>query len=131
MRFELPHNPWHGFKWPNIETPDHWEVEYCPMQGGKTPALSLEEISQSLANPIGTGGLREKARNKQRAVIVFDDMTRPTRTYEIAPILIAELLAGGLDLVTGGTDSHLLIDQFGGSSQRQAVQARTPAAPAP
>lgn len=33
---------------------------------------------------------------KKKAVIIFDDMTRPTRTFDIAPVILDELHAAGL-----------------------------------
>jgi nickel-dependent lactate racemase len=80
----------------DIELPDEWDVEHCPMQGAERAALTLEEMEAAILNPIGTPRLRDLAEGKKRAVILFDDMTRPTRIYELAPIVIEELTAGGI-----------------------------------
>ncbi len=52
-------------------------------------------------------------------------------TFTICGVDVGLYVDGGGPEFILGTDSHLLIDQFGGSSQRQVAQARTPAAPAP
>jgi nickel-dependent lactate racemase len=96
MKFHLPQLLWYGNTTAEIELPDDWEVEYCPMRGAKRSPLKQEEIEAVVLNPAGTPRLKTLARGKKSAVIIFDDMTRPTRTYEIAPIILAELQAGGI-----------------------------------
>lgn len=51
-----------------------------------------EEIRKALENPIGTKRLKEIARGKKNAVIVVNDITRPTASYKFLPSL---LLGGG------------------------------------
>jgi len=96
MKFSLPQLLWYEDTSLEIELPDEWNVEYCPMKGADRPALTVEQMEEAILNPIGTPRLRDLARGKKRAVILFDDMTRPTRIYELAPILIRELTAGGI-----------------------------------
>jgi nickel-dependent lactate racemase len=66
------------------------------MNGYDRAPLSLEEAAGSIEHPIGTPPLLELARGRKRAVIVFDDMTRPTRTYELAPLVLRTLHEAGL-----------------------------------
>ena len=96
MKFSLPQLLWYEDTRLDIELPDDWDVEYCPMRGADRTPLTLEEMEASILNPIGTSRLRDLAKGKRRAVILFDDMTRPTRVYELAPIVIRELTAGGI-----------------------------------
>jgi nickel-dependent lactate racemase len=96
MKFSLPRRLWYDNTTLDIELPDDWDVEYCPMRGADRPALAAAQMAEVVRKPIGTPGLRELARGKKRAVILFDDMTRPTRVFEIAPILLQELLEGGI-----------------------------------
>jgi nickel-dependent lactate racemase len=49
------------------------------------------EIRRALDNSIGTPRLREIARGKKSAVIVVNDITRPTATYRLLPPLLQEL----------------------------------------
>jgi nickel-dependent lactate racemase len=54
------------------------------------------EIRRALDNPIGTKRLREIARGKKSAVIVVNDITRPTATYRLLPPLLEELREAGI-----------------------------------
>ena len=96
MKCYLPQLLWYGNTTAEIELPDEWMVDYCPMRGAKRTPLKQAEIDAAVLNPIGAPRLKTLARGKKSAVIIFDDMTRPTRTYEIAPVILAELLAGGI-----------------------------------
>ena len=96
MKYSLPQLLWYGNTTLDIELPDAWQVEYCPMRGADRVPLTLQQMEEAIRNPIGSPRLRELARGKKRAVIVFDDMTRPTRTFELAPILLSELTAAGI-----------------------------------
>ncbi len=97
MKFSLPQLLWYENTNVEIDLPDEWNVEYCPMKGADRPALTSEQVEDAILNPIGTPRLRELAGGKKRAVIIFDDMTRPTRVQELAPALLKELAAGGMD----------------------------------
>ena len=96
MKIGLPQLLWYGNTTLEIEMPDNWEVEVCPMRGAQRAPLTPEQMEAALLKPIGSPTIRELARGKKSAVILFDDMTRPTRTYEIAPIVLRELMAGGI-----------------------------------
>ena len=97
MKFSLPQRPWHDLGWMEIDLPDDWDVQYCPMNGYDNPPLTVEEMAACIECPMGTPPLSELARGKERAVIVFDDMTRPTRTYELAPLVLKILHEAGLN----------------------------------
>jgi lactate racemase len=62
-------------------------------------------VEQALREPIGTPPLRELASRSKRAVIVVEDITRPLRTAELLPAILAELAAGGL----AGEDVRFII----------------------
>lgn len=96
MNIQLPQLLWYGNNLLDIDLPDEWQVTVCPMRGGSRPALSLHEMEAAILNPIAAPSLQDLARGKRSAVIVFDDMTRPTRIFELAPIVIRELTAAGM-----------------------------------
>ncbi|MCG6910820.1 MAG: lactate racemase domain-containing protein [Deltaproteobacteria bacterium] len=96
MRISLPELCWYGNTTLEIDMPEDWDVQYCPMRGADRSPLSVEQMAQAIRNPIGSPRLSEMAMGKKTAVIVFDDMTRPTRTYELVPTVIEELRAGGI-----------------------------------
>jgi nickel-dependent lactate racemase len=96
MEIHLPQLLWYGNTTLDIALPDDWQVELCPMRGAARTPLTIEQMETAIHNPIGSPRIRELARGKKTAVIIFDDMTRPTRTYELAPIVLRELAAGGI-----------------------------------
>ena len=118
MKIRLPELLWYGNKTAEYELPDAWDVEYCPMKGAERTPLTPEELRDAILNPIGAQRLKDLARGKKSAVIIFDDMTRPTRTYEIAPIILEELLAGGIQaenitfVCALGTHGALTMNEF-------------------
>jgi len=61
------------------------------------PDHSEEEIlGKALSAPIGTPPLRELAGGRKGALIVVDDVSRPTPIHRFAPAVLAELKAAGL-----------------------------------
>lgn len=96
MRVHLPQLLWYGNTTLAIDLPEDWEVDICGMRGASRPPLTIEQMKAAILDPIGTARIRDLAKGKKSAVIVFDDMTRPTRTYELAPIVLEELSAAGL-----------------------------------
>ncbi|MEK7409735.1 MAG: lactate racemase domain-containing protein [Acidobacteriota bacterium] len=79
-----------------LDFPRGWEVLEQRMAGHDAPVLSREEMRRRLQAPTGTRPLREIAAGKKSAVVTFDDLTRPTPTYEIAPLVVEELRAAGI-----------------------------------
>lgn len=92
----VPDLLWYGGSTTTLEFPDGWEVTTHPMRGADEPALTDAQIAARIAEPIGSPPLHELARGRERAVIVFDDMTRPTRVDQLGPPVVDELLAGGI-----------------------------------
>ena len=92
----LPQLPWHGAKELKLNLPDSWQVEFYHMNGWNRPALNPEEMKTAVTNPIGMAPLREVARRKKEVVIIFDDMTRVTRTAGIVPFVLEELAEAGI-----------------------------------
>ncbi len=94
MKLELPELLWYGNKTTAIDFPDNWQVTFSNMRGASRPPLTIAEIEKAIKNPVGSPPLSQIARGKSSAVIVFDDITRPTRTWEIAPLVIKDLVSG-------------------------------------
>ena len=93
MKIHLPQRPWHGNTLLEIDLPDSWDIQVCPMKGADYSALSADAIRAAIAQPHEADRLETIARGKRSAVIVFDDMTRPTRVSQIVPFLLEELTA--------------------------------------
>lgn len=85
---------WHGNENLPLSFPDSWDVSTVPMRDEKPS--SDEQIRASLQKPIGSPLLSDIAKNKQRAVIAIDDLTRPTEDYRVLPFLLAELKQAGI-----------------------------------
>ena len=64
MKFSLPQRPWHDLGWMEIDLPDDWDVQYCPMNGYDNPPLTVEEMAACIERPMGTPPLSELARGK-------------------------------------------------------------------
>ncbi|MFC1932047.1 lactate racemase domain-containing protein [Chloroflexota bacterium] len=92
----LPQLAWYGSKKLELSLPDSWSVESYNMAGYNRPAMKIDEIKTSIANPIGITTIRELARGKNEVVIIFDDMTRVTRAAEIVPFVLEELSQAGI-----------------------------------
>jgi nickel-dependent lactate racemase len=71
------------------------------MDGDSLPPLDDRGIKRALSNPIGSKTVGELAKTRKEAVIVVDDMTRPTRAYQIIPFLLKELNDNGI------SDDHI------------------------
>jgi len=54
------------------------------------------EIKRALENPIGSKGLKDIVKLKDKVAIVIDDITRPLPSQEILPPLINELTLSGI-----------------------------------
>jgi nickel-dependent lactate racemase len=64
----------------------------CEDQSG----LTNTQIRKAIRNPLGTKPLANLAKDKKEAVIIFDDSTRPTKTYQYAPIVLEEIKKAGI-----------------------------------
>jgi nickel-dependent lactate racemase len=93
---DLPQLAWHGVRKLRLAFPQDWKIEVCRMAGHDRPKLKPAEIKRAVAAPIGMAPLREYARGRKEAVIIFDDMTRVTRVAEIVPHVLSELAAAGI-----------------------------------
>ncbi|MFA5309886.1 MAG: lactate racemase domain-containing protein [Dehalococcoidales bacterium] len=92
----LPQLAWRGVKELKLYLPGGWAAEICNMAGHDRPPLIPAAMKKAIGSPAGMKPLREYARGKKEVVILFDDMARVTRTAEIAPHVLAELAAAGI-----------------------------------
>jgi nickel-dependent lactate racemase len=92
----LPQLNWYGTKTIDFPLADRWQVETLHMFGWQLPALTPVEITHALRNPIGCLPLQQLARGKKEVVIIFDDMSRVTRTEILAQAVLQELAAAGI-----------------------------------
>ena len=91
----VPRQMWYDEGELQLEFPESWEVMPCLMNGHNTPRITPDQIRAAFSKPIGTLPLRELAREKNEVAIIFDDISRPTRTAELIPYVLEELEAAG------------------------------------
>jgi nickel-dependent lactate racemase len=96
MIVKVPQFAWYGDTELELDFPDSWEVIVPKMAGADTPKLTAQQIKEALRSPIGSSRIAELARGKKEVVIIFDDLTRPTKADEIVPHVIDELHEGGI-----------------------------------
>lgn len=92
--FKIPWAAWYGDEDLSLEFPDSWDVGLFNMKDANE--ISKKEIENSINNPIGTPPLEEIAGGKQNAVIVVEDISRPTSMETILNIIIAKLNSVGI-----------------------------------
>ncbi len=96
MIVKVPQFPWYGDTELELDFPSSWEVVTCRMAGQDTPKLDVKGIKAAFQNPIGTPRIAELAHNRKDVVIIFDDLTRPTKVDELVPYVLQELKEGGI-----------------------------------
>jgi len=79
-----------------LDFPADWDINVMHMAGHNTPVLTPRQIAEHLDKPIGTSKLRDLAEGKKTVVVTFDDLTRSTPTYAVAPWVVHQLAAAGI-----------------------------------
>ncbi|MDP2899495.1 MAG: lactate racemase domain-containing protein [Candidatus Bathyarchaeota archaeon] len=114
---KVPAWEFYGWQPETLTFPEDWEVHEQRMKGHDTPALKPKPIKEKIQHPIGTESLSTLARGKRRCVIIFDDMTRPTKTTQMLPAVLDELHKGGMSdeqivfmMASGAHTGRMLFD---------------------
>lgn len=53
-------------------------------------------IEEAIKNPIGSPRIKDMLKREERVLIICDDITRPTPTHKIIPLLLRELKQAGI-----------------------------------
>lgn len=96
QKISVPSRLWYENQEAELTFPDRWEVHNLDSPGFQKPGLTPQEIKERIDHPLEGPPLGELARGKRQAVIVFDDMTRPTPVKDIALPIVESLLRAGL-----------------------------------
>ena len=96
QNISIPSRLWYENEEWELTLQDRWEVDNFNPPGFEKPGLSPEEIKEKVDRPIEGAPLEDMARNKRQAVIVFDDMTRPTPVKDVAPHVLDALHRAGM-----------------------------------
>ena len=111
----IPTHEWTGDINERLDFPGDWEVEVEEMQGANAPVLNWQQINNRLDQPIGTLPLQGIVAGKERVIITFDDLTRPTPIYTVMPWIMGQLKAAGVPdenvLLMGAFGSHRAMTQ--------------------
>ncbi len=89
---ELSTLAWHGDKSITLDFPDEWEIQVVGNQ--VLPALSNDAIQRRLLSPIASQTLSDLASKHHHATILIDDLTRPTPTAELLPLILNRVIQG-------------------------------------
>jgi len=95
-RIAVPSRRWYENEERELLFPDRWQVDNLTSPGLDKPALTADEIRTRIEHPVAGPPLVDLATGKQQAVIVFDDMTRPTPTRDVVPHVLDALHRAGL-----------------------------------
>ncbi len=100
QQVDIQWRAWHGDQTITLIFPPAWKITIH----GNRHVLVMDsgDLRQKICNPIGTLPLHILARKRKSAAIVIDDITRPTPTALLLPLVIQELERGGMgrDAVT-------------------------------
>lgn len=96
MIFSLPANNLYGNAPVPITIPDDWDVTICEYAGAQAPAMDYQAMCDAIAAPLGCPPISVAAKGKKDAIIIIDDISRPTPVAEIAKAVINELELAGV-----------------------------------
>jgi len=88
---------WYGDKPLELMFPSSWDIVSHRMAGHDALPLSVTQIRERLAHPFGTRSLSELARNRKECVIIVDDLTRPTKAFQVIPAILDEVRNSGIE----------------------------------
>jgi len=93
-QFKIPWAAWYNEGAYILDFPDSWEVEIFNMINA--PKISKKEIENAINNPIGTQTIQKLAKNKKNAVIIAEDISRPSKLGDILEIVLGCLNEAGI-----------------------------------
>jgi len=94
MLYSMLWKAWYKPERLKMNFPSSWEISLLNMKDSLP--IPRSEILNKINNPYESKILKDIAKGKKNAVIAVDDLTRPTKASQILPIVIKELLAGGI-----------------------------------
>lgn len=96
MKISIPNRLWYENQEMELILPDRWDLNNLNPPGFDKPGLSPEKIKKKVVHPVKGPTIKELVSGKKQAVIVFDDMTRPTPVKDVAPHVLEELHNAGM-----------------------------------
>ncbi len=96
VKVDIPHHCWYEDKPLTLTFPDEWKVHRCRVAGEAAKPMNEKQIRAAVLKPIGQKPLADLAQKAEEAVVIFDDMTRPTRTWQYTPAILETLHEAGV-----------------------------------
>lgn len=90
----LSKNAWYGDNLLTVSFPAAWQVRV--IRGQPLPTLTQTDMRSALQHPIQSPPLSTLAQGKTSAVILIDDLSRPTPAADLLPLVFDELFNAGL-----------------------------------
>jgi lactate racemase len=90
VKIPLKHNLWADERLLTLDLPEEWRTDVLRMAGDRAPLLTASAYQKALT------GLAPLCKEKKEVCILFDDLSRPTRGYQIVPYLLEQLEQGGI-----------------------------------
>ncbi len=82
MRIALKHDLWGRDESIQLDLPERWKVNVLRMTGDREKVLAADDYRRALVPLEGV------LKGKKEVCVLFDDLSRPTRTYRVVPHLI-------------------------------------------
>ena len=95
-KYNLPANNLYGNKPVELNFPDTWEVNVYSFNGEMARELSQKEIADKINSPEGVPPIATGARGCNDAVLILEDITRPTPLAPIVHEVIKQLELSGV-----------------------------------
>jgi nickel-dependent lactate racemase len=96
IKVDIPHHCWYEDQPLTLTFPDEWRVHKCKVASENAKTMTPLEIKEAILNPIGQKPLDKLAKSADEVVIIFDDMTRPTKTHQFASHILDILKKAGV-----------------------------------
>jgi nickel-dependent lactate racemase len=95
-KIRLPQYAWFKPREVEYTLPETWDITEHNIAGYDKKPIGNADIKKAITAPLGMPPLRESAKGRKEVVILFDDMTRCTRTSEVLPFILSELALAGI-----------------------------------
>lgn len=96
VKIQIPWGAWYETPEINVlDFPESWDIQVYDMYNSES-IKDLSLIKKALRNPIGTKKLKEIAQGRENAVIIFEDISRPTECESILEVLLEDLNSVGI-----------------------------------
>jgi nickel-dependent lactate racemase len=90
MDITVPHDLWSREVSLSLSFPERWNTHVLAMEGDSKDVLSQDDYTKAMQS------LAPLIKDKKEICILFDDLSRPTRTYEIVPSLLELFQRSGI-----------------------------------